>query len=325
MLDVDLRLLGISFILVGLAALAVALHARGWREDAHALATAGVRPRAVRRGRRWIRLGALACLALASASPVLRAARPGIAGERTLAIVLDVSMSMLASDVAPSRLDEAKRQIAAGLDAPFDGRLALVAFAAAPTLVCPPTADRQAFLDLLEVTREDAAVAGLSLAAPAVARAVSLVGDAGGDVLLVSDGEFPDDDRRALQDVVREARRRDVRISTLGVGTSGGAPVPVRGSATGQVQVDRDGRPLPSRLDAGVLQWLAREGAGTSVELTPGGALDLVALTERLRGGPSIPRRLHPFGPTSLFGFPLAIGFALLALDTWLAWRGRRT
>lgn len=324
-MDIDLRTLGASLALVALAAAGLALHGRGWRGDALAFETGDVpRPYAVRRRARWLRLGALACLAVAAGAPSLRAARPAEGVEPTLAIVLDVSMSMRADDVAPSRLDEAKRQLAEGLDARFGGRLALVAFAATPTLVCPPTTDRQAFTDLLAATDETAAVAGPSHAAPAVARAVALVGNGGGDVWLVSDGEFPDEDRQYLQELARVARGRGVRISTLAVGTSAGAPVPVRGGEAGRVQTDRAGQPLVTRVDAAVLQWLAREGEGRFLELTPGGGLDVVTLTERLRLGTAPAWRLFPFGPASLFGYPLALGAALLTVDAWIAWRRRR-
>lgn len=330
MFDLDLRVLGVAATLLVLAGVALALHARGARGDARAWAPEGGvdEPPAVSpRGRTYLlRLFSLACLALAAAAPALRARATGAGVEPTLVLVLDVSMSMRAADLVPTRLDEAKRQITAGFDAAFGGRLAIVAFAAEPTLVCPPTTNRAAFGALLDATTEDAAAAGLSQAGPAVARALALLGDGGGDVLLVSDGEFPDRDRQLLQELARDAVRRDVRISTLGVGTAGGAPVPARGSASGQVQLDRAGQPLPSRLDAALLQWLAREGGGQYVELEPGGQVDLVAMTERLRlVGATTPARLHPFGPVSVFGYPLALGLALLSGEAWIAWRrGRR-
>ncbi|MCU0256229.1 MAG: VWA domain-containing protein [Vicinamibacterales bacterium] len=327
MIDLDLPQLVVASALVVAALAALAVHARGWRADLAALpgAAGGHAPRAVGAGPRWGRAVALVSLALAAASPALRAGRPDTAGGPTLVLVLDVSMSMGATDVSPSRLEEAKRQIAAGVEAPFGGRVALLAFTADATLVCPPTTDLVAFADLLAATREDAATPGLSLAAPALARALDLVGRGEGDVVLVSDGEFPDEDRRQLQDVMREAARRGVRISTVGVGTDGGAPVPVRGSATGQVLTDQAGAPLSSRLDAAVLRWLAEEGGGRYVALEPGGRFDVVAMTERLRlAGSGTPARLKPFGPVSVFGYPLALGVTLLSVDAWLAWRRRR-
>lgn len=324
MIHLDWRVLAIALGLVALALVALVVHVRGRRADVAAWSGGQGDAHAPRRTRGpWTRLLGLACLALAAASPSLRARGPDLVGEPTLAILLDVSMSMRAADVPPTRLDEAKRQIAAGLDASFGGRLAIVAFAASPTLVCPPTTDRAAFAALLDATREDAAVAGLSQAAPAVARALALLGESGGDVLIVSDGEFPDADRQQLQDLAREATRRGVRLSALGVGTAEGAAVPVRGSTTGQVLRDQAGQPMPSRLDATLLQWLAREGGGRYVALQPGGQVDLVALAERLRlDAAATPARLHPFGPVSLFGYPLAAGLLLLGADAWRSWRG---
>lgn len=323
----DLAALGLALGLLALALTAFALHARGWRDDERALpAGSGRRAAPAVSGQRLgIRLLALGCLALAAAAPAWRATLADATAEPILVIVLDVSMSMRAADVAPSRLDEARRQVAMGLAGPFGGRVALVAFAGAPALICPPTTDRAAFEALLEATREDAALPGLSLAAPAVRRAIALSGDGGGDLLLVSDGEFPDADRQQLRDAAREARARGIRISTLGVGTADGAPVPVRDGAAGQVQRDASGQPVISRLDATLLRWLASEGGGQHLDLRPGGSVDLVALTERLRlAGDRSSARLNPFGPVSLYGYPLALGVLLLSLDGWLAWRGGR-
>ncbi len=319
----DTRALGMGLALAAVTLVALWVHARGAAADRRAWDPADDAPERRDRGRLALRAGGLVCLALAAASPALRGRDASREAEPTLVVVLDVSMSMRAADVAPSRLDEAKRQVARGLEAPSGSRVALVAFGGAPTLVCPPTTDRTAFDALLAATGEDAAVPGPSLAAPAVARALALLGEAGGDVVMVSDGEFPDDDRRQLQDVAREAVRRGARVSAIGVGTPGGAAVPVRGATGGPPQVDGQGQPLVSRLDAAVLQWLSQEGGGRYVELQPGGAVDLVALTERLRlAGATVPVHLRPFGPVSLFGYPLALGVLLLAADAWRAWRG---
>lgn len=327
MIDLDLRALVAGLGLAVLAALALAAHARAWRADREAFGQRAGRaaPYAARARAAALRVTAIACLALAAAAPAWRTPRTGTETDPTLVVVLDVSMSMRAGDLAPTRLDEARRQIAAGLAAPAAGRLALVAFAAAPTLVCPPTTDRVAFGDLLAATREDAATPGPSQASAAVARAIALVGRDGGDVLLVSDGEFPDADRRQLQEVAEDAVRRGVRISTIGVGTDAGAPLPVRDGAPGQVQRDATLQPMITRRDEPLLRWLAGEGRGQYVPLVAGGEVDLVALTERLRlAGDTTPRALFPFGPVSLFGYPLALGVALLVLDAALAWRRRR-
>lgn len=327
MLDLDLPPLVLALGLAMLALAAIAVHLRGWRADAASFGGShGVPPRALRGGARALRVAALVSLAVAVAAPVRRGAEAAASSEPALVVLLDVSMSMKATDVAPSRLDEAKRQLLAGLDAPFAGRLALVAFAAEPSLVCPPTSDRAAFADLLGATAEDAALPGLSLAAPALARAVALVGNAEGDVVVISDGEFPDEDRRQLREVARDAARRGIRVSTVAVGSETGAAVPVRGSATGQVPGDDTGAPAATKVDVAVLQWLAEEGGGRFVRLEPGGRLDLAGAVERLRlSGAGRPARLHPFGPQTLFGFPLALGIVLLAADTWLSWSGGRS
>jgi Ca-activated chloride channel family protein len=275
---------------------------------------------------RALRVVAMVLLALAAAAPRWSGIPEPSGAERTLVIVLDVSMSMLAADVAPSRLDEAKRQVLAGLGGPPAGRLALVAFAAEPTLVCPPTTDRAAFTDLLSAAREDAAPAGPSRASLGLLRALALVESVPGDVVLVTDGDFAAEDRERLREVVRLARKQGTTISTVGVGTDAGAIVPLRDGAPGQPGRDGAGQPMASRLDGAMLGWLAQEGGGEYLRLQPGGQVDLVAATERVRlAGDRAPAHLRPFGPVSLFGYPLVGAILLLLADTWLSWRRRRT
>lgn len=275
--------------------------------------------------RTLLRTTALLLLALAAASPRWSGIPEPSAAERTLVIVLDVSMSMRAADVAPSRLDESKRQVLAALAGTPVGRLALVAFAAAPALVCPPTSDSVAFVDLLSATREDAAQAGPSRASLGLLRALALLQSVPGEVVLVSDGDFSEDDRDRLRDVVLLARKEGVRISTVGVGTEAGAMVPRRDGAPGDAGLDEQGQPMVSRLDAPLLKWLADEGGGEYLPLRPGGDIDLVAAAERGRiTGDRTPSHLRPFGPVSLFGYPLLAAIVLLLVEAWLSWRGPR-
>jgi hypothetical protein len=83
---------------------------------------------------------------------------------------------------------------------------------------------------------------------------------------------------------------------------------------------------MVSRLDAPLLTWLAEEGGGEYLQLQPGGGVDLVAATERARiAGDRTPAHLRPFGPVSLFGFPLLAAIVLLFSESLVSWRGRRT
>lgn len=268
---------------------------------------------------------ALALLVLAASSPRRTGIVDASPGERTLVVALDVSMSMLATDVAPTRLAEARRQVREAMEAGVAGRVALVAFAAEPTLVCPPTTDGRALVDLTEATEERAALPGPSRASLALLRGLALLSRSGGDIVLVSDGEFPDEDRERIADAVRSARGRGVRVSTIAVGTRDGAALPVRDGSAGQTAADAEGRPLVTRVDAALLQWIAVEGGGEFTTLVPGARVDLAASTERLRlAGDRTPVHLRAFGPASMFGYPLLIAIALLGADAWLAWRPRR-
>jgi Ca-activated chloride channel family protein len=325
-IDLDLVVLASGLAALVPALWSLVIRRRRWHEDARAFAGGSLPvPHAATRLAVILRGLAALSFVLAAASPRLTGTPQATPAERTLVVVLDVSMSMLAADVAPSRLDEARRQLREAFSTALPGRIALVAFAAEPTLVCPPTTDRSAFDDLLAATREDAALPGPSRASLALLRALALLAQGNGDVVLVSDGEFPDEDREQLPDILRAARRQGARVWTVGVGTAGGATVPLRDGAPGQAAVDESGRPAASRLDRAMLSWIADEGEGAYVELAPGARLELAGAIERLRlAGDVTPPHLRPFGPVSLFGYPLAIGLLLLLADAWLAWRPRR-
>lgn len=201
-----------------------------------------------------------------------RAPDPEAPGE--VLIALDLSRSMLAQDVAPSRLERA-RALAGRLaeDLP-DRRVGLIAFAGSAHLLAPPSEDRavlRAYLprmapehmpepgtslpDLLEV-----ALAGFSPAPQ-------------GRVLVVlSDGEA---EPGAWEAQAAALRRRGVQVVAVGIGTEGGAPVML---ARGRPLRTRAGTPVVSRLDPSALRALASSTGGRYVDMA--GA---AGLTEAVR------------------------------------------
>ncbi len=173
-------------------------------------------------------------------------------------LILDLSASMDAADLAPTRLERARFKIMDILAKTRDGRTGLVVFAGEPHIVTPLTEDGDTIANLLSALSTDIVPAAGDAGAPALQMAGDLLEQAGvahGDLLLLSDGLS---DPAAALGVVRNLRDRGHRLSVLGVGTAQGAPIPRSdGGFAGM-----------ARLPAAPLKELARAGGGVFSLLT---------------------------------------------------------
>ncbi|MEW6221288.1 MAG: VWA domain-containing protein, partial [Thermodesulfobacteriota bacterium] len=175
-------------------------------------------------------------------------------------LVLDLSPSMAATDITPSRLARARYEIEDLLRNNREGRTGLVVFAAEPHVVVPLTEDVATIAAMLPALAVEIMPVAGDLAGPALAKAASLLRQAGvkdGDLILVSDGV---DDLASCLERAGELRQQGIRLSVLGIGTASGAPVPApsgRGFVTGP-----DGAPRLARLDSASLTQLATAGGG---------------------------------------------------------------
>lgn len=316
------------------------------------LAALLVRASYVRRQRRLSRLGTAAAIArlapeAASRPPRARAWRLGIAalalgaalagprwGSSTgslelegvdVALVVDLSLSMLAEDERPSRLERMKQEIRRLRASGGGDRVALIAFAGRSYILAPLTGDDGAlelFLDNLDPSI--VGVAGSRLA-PALRQGVDLLlasrGDAERALVLMSDGEAFDD-LDAATAVAREAREAGVHVVTVGFGTPGGGTIPVNGPDGRDVKRDGDGEIVVTRYDSRTLEAVAAAADGEFVpaEATDKGnrirrslaTLEQTAREEAMRL--SRPQRYQWFA---------ALAFVLLLLDAWFADGGR--
>lgn len=190
---------------------------------------------------------------LALAGPVWeRQPEPVWRSQASRILILDLSASMDAADLAPSRLERARFKIMDILKKTGEGRTGLVVFAGEPHIVVPLTADGDTITNLLSALRTDIVPAVGDAGAPALQLATDLLEQAGvthGDLLLLSDGLS---DPAAALGVARSMPDRGHRLSVLGVGTTQGAPVPGRdGGFIGMAALN----PAP-------LMELARAGGG---------------------------------------------------------------
>ncbi len=217
--------------------------------------------------------GAVLSLAFALARPQM--------GERTreveqkgrdLVFVIDVSRSMLARDLAPSRLERAKIWINDLVDDLGGDRVGLVAFAGAPTIKVPLTQDRAFFRLALERLDTESAPRGGTMIGDAIRKVLDDVFEARDeegtpvetgrfrDIILITDGE---DQESFPVRAAEQAGELGVRIIALGLGDSAsGTPVPM---APGSDQFVRyNGERVLSRLDAKTLSEIANAVPGNA-------------------------------------------------------------
>jgi len=217
----------------------------------------------------------LAVLALAGPAWE-RLPQPVFQTERYQVLALDISPTMNAPDVAPSRLAQARFEVLDLLKR-SEGQVALIAYGAEPYVVSPLSADADTIAlqvpelssDLLPVDGKNAAAA-LDKAHELLRRAAAR----DGEVILISDGLR---DPAAAREAAERLRTDGHRVSVLAVGTEQGAPVP---RADGGFLQDANGAILLPRLDGEALNLLADSGGGRYVRSRPDDLdLDVLAPT----------------------------------------------
>ena len=179
-------------------------------------------------------------------------------------LVLDLSSSMLAEDLKPNRLTQARFKISDMLDEALEGQTGLVSFAGDAYVVSPLTSDTNTIRNMLPALRPDVIpVAGSrpDLALELAAELLSRSGMAGGEILLIGDSGSS-----AATNMAGKLARNGIYTSVLAVGTLPGAPIP---SGEGFVS-DNSGNIVVARLQRDALQSIASAGGGKYSELTAG-------------------------------------------------------
>jgi len=207
--------------------------------------------------------GAAVALARPQGAPVLT---PTTATGRDLVFVIDVSRSMLADDLKPTRLARAKLWINDLLGSIDGDRVALVAFAGSPVVKCPLTLDYAFFaLALDDLSPQSVGRGGTNIGDALRAVASDVIGDDDSrpcDIVLITDGE--DQESFPVQ-AAEAAGQRGVRIIALGLGDeSGGSRVMVPDESGRESALEYGGKAVLSKQDASTLAGIA--------QATPGGA-----------------------------------------------------
>lgn len=210
--------------------------------------------------RRWssIALSFASVLAIiALAGPTWeRLPTPVFRNDAAVVIALDLSRSMNATDIKPSRLIRARYKVADILQHRHDGLTALIAYAGDAFTVTPLTEDTATISNQINALNTDIMPSQGSNTSAALKQAVELLKQAGqsqGGILLISDGISPESIEQA------KSILGNYKLSILGIGTSEGSPVKL---ADGGFLKDRKGNIVIPKLNASQLTALAQAGGG---------------------------------------------------------------
>lgn len=246
-------------------------------------------------------------------------------GGLDLCVALDLSNSMYAQDIAPSRLERAKSELDEALRVLPLGRVCAVVFAGTAD-VYPLTSDRDAIRFFLrDLSPADMPVGGTALAAAldGASKALSVSEGTLGQtpspraVLLITDGE--DTVGGDLEGALARAKEANVRIFALGVG--GQNPEPIPEVQEGKVVGYKQNGEARSALDAEALRRLATATGGQYAELEEGVAALRGPLRELQSGFIEEQRKASRAERFAWLFLPAAL---LLALDAWRSRRARQ-
>ncbi|MBI3273334.1 MAG: VWA domain-containing protein [Planctomycetes bacterium] len=280
---------------------------------------------AVRGARPWVKGAAvllgLACLIVGAARP-----RFGVYFEKVtsrgvdLFVLLDVSRSMLAEDVAPNRLERAKSDVRDLLGKLGGDRVGLIAFAGKAVVKAPLTSDHGFFRMALDEVDVRSAPRGGTAIGDAIRKAMEAMEarrDRDQVMVLITDGEDHDS---FPEEAAKSAAERGIRIFAVGLGDTGeGARIPVRDPSGALAYVKHDGREIWSRMDERLLKEIALVTGGAYVPAKTR-AYDLGEIYERhlaelTRGEVQAEKRKRYREQFQLF---VCLGLAFLLVDMLL-------
>lgn len=215
--------------------------------------------------RGWIKI---ALLSLAVGFMALALARPQMGSKlrstetegREIVLVVDVSNSMLADDVSPSRMERTRYAIARLLESMKEDRVGVVAFADEAEVLLPITGDYKMARSMVKhlsptlIARQGTDI-GNALDVALLSFTESTHNKNSRVIILITDGEAHDADTDAA---IARAKAEGVMVCAIGIGTPEGVPLSINGT----IMEDEDGKMVVTKLGEALLQQIADETGG---------------------------------------------------------------
>lgn len=184
-------------------------------------------------------------------------------------VALDLSASMKAEDVRPSRLDKAKFEIDRLIERLQGDRVGLIVFTGEAYLQSPMTMDYSAlrlFLDIADTDQMPSSATDFNAAMTTAMEAFEALGESESEaskvLLIISDGE---DHGQSYNEALQDLVSNDIRVFTIGIGTSEGTTIPLYEEGSNQLigyKRDNQGRVVTTKLQNGMLRDIANTGNG---------------------------------------------------------------
>lgn len=180
-------------------------------------------------------------------------------------IALDISNSMLAQDVVPSRLEKAKQLVSRLVDELDNDKVGLIVFAGDAFTQLPITSDyisAKMFLESINpslITKQGTAIgSAINLGV----RSFTSQEGVGRAIILITDGE---NHEGGAVEAAKEAREKGILVHVLGIGSPTGSPIPLEG--TNDYRKDREGNVIVTRLNEAMCQEVSQAGQGIYVRV----------------------------------------------------------
>jgi Ca-activated chloride channel family protein len=183
-----------------------------------------------------------------------------------LMILLDVSNSMLAQDLAPNRLENAKQAIAQLIDKMHDDRIGIIVFAGQAYIQLPITTDYSAaklFLNTINTNIVPTQGTAIGAAIDLGMQSFDFKNGTGKAMIIITDGENHEDN---AVEAATQAKNKGVNVNVVGVGSADGAPIPIyKDGQPAGFHTDSVGKPVVSKLNEDMCKDIAAAGSGVYV------------------------------------------------------------
>lgn len=180
-------------------------------------------------------------------------------------IALDISNSMLAQDVQPSRLEKAKRLVSKLVDEMENDKVGMIVFAGDAFTQLPITSDyisAKMFLESINPSLISKQGTAIGTAINLATRSFTPQEGVGRAIIVITDGE---NHEGGAVEAAKEAAEKGIQVNVLGVGVPDGAPIPVEG--TNDFRRDREGNVIVTRLNEAMCQEIAKDGNGIYIRV----------------------------------------------------------
>ena len=208
---------------------------------------------------------ALSCLIISLARPQIgmnidTKQRNGI----EMVVAMDISNSMLATDVSPNRLEKAKQVVSNMADKLSDDKIALVVFAGQAFIQLPITSDfvsAKMFLDAISPSMLQAQGTNLGEAIRLSMGSFTSQKNVQRAIVVITDGE---DQAEEAEKMASEAAGKGIRVYVLGIGSPKGATIPMQG---GNYLRDKSGNIVVTKLNEDMCNRIAAAGRGVYIHV----------------------------------------------------------